>query len=74
MKQFLLLLVILMVLAGCGDNSSNKEDANDSTSTAPITDPSYNPKVESDSAAKNMNLDSTLKKDTASHSPTSLRK
>jgi hypothetical protein len=31
----------------------------DSASTDSLTDPSYNPKVETDSAARQMNLDST---------------
>ena len=66
MKQFPLIFAVVMVLAGCGDHPGNKsgtEDGNDSASTAPITDPSYNPKVEADSATKHMNLDSTLQKD-----------
>ena len=63
MKQFCLIFTIVMALAGCGNHSDNNENGNDSTSTAPITDPSYNPKTEADSAVKNMNLDSTLQKD-----------
>ena len=66
MKQFYLLLTIAIVLAGCGDESGNKlgtEEGQDSVSTAPVTDPSFNPKVEADSAVKHMNLDSTLQKD-----------
>jgi hypothetical protein len=66
MKQYSLIFVVSMVLANCGDNSGNKSGTeDDSASTAPITDPSYNPKVEADSAAKQMNLDSTLHKDSA---------
>jgi hypothetical protein len=61
MKQLFLIFTVMM-LAGCGEQSGT-EDGNDSTSTAPITDPSYNPKVEADTAAKHMNLDSTLQKD-----------
>jgi hypothetical protein len=66
MKQFFLIFTVAILLAGCGDQSGNKsEEGDDSASTAPITDPSYNPKVEADSAAKHMNLDSTVQKDSA---------
>ena len=51
------------MFVSCGNQQGSKEGGNDSASTAPITDPSYNPKVEADSAAKHMNLDSTLQKD-----------
>ena len=66
MKQLFLLFTVAMLLAGCEGHSGNKSGAeDDSVSTAPVTDPSYNPKVEADSAAKQMNLDSTLGKDSA---------
>ena len=66
MKQFFLIFTVAIVLSGCGDHSGNNaEDGDDSASTAPITDPSYNPKVNADSAAKHMNLDSTVLKDSA---------
>jgi hypothetical protein len=66
MKHFLLIFTIATGLAGCTDHSGNKADeGDDSASTAPITDPSYNPKVNADSAAKHMNLDSTVLKDSA---------
>ena len=65
MKRFFLVCGVTIVFAACGGQSGT-EDGNDSTSTAPVTDPSYNPKVEADSAAKHMNLDSTLKKDSGS--------
>ncbi|HKH61745.1 MAG TPA: hypothetical protein VKA49_12980 [Flavitalea sp.] len=65
MKQFSLICAVAILLAACSDHpdKSGAADGNDSASTAPITDPSYNPKVEADSAAKHMNLDSTLQKD-----------
>ena len=64
MKRLFLVFNVLMILAACGGQSGNEDEA-DSTSTAPITDPSYNPKAEADSAAKHMNLDSTINKDSA---------
>ena len=65
MKQLFLLFTLAMLLAGCEDHSGDEKQGSDSVSTAPVTDPSYNPKVEADSAAKQMNLDSTLQKDSA---------
>lgn len=62
MKRFSILFTVVRVLAACSGQSGT-ENGNDSASTTPITDPSYNPKVEADSAAKQMNLDSTLQKD-----------
>jgi hypothetical protein len=53
----------MIAFAACGDQTGNSGGENDSTSTAPVTDPSYNPKVEADSATKHMNLDSTLEND-----------
>jgi hypothetical protein len=55
----LCLIFFVVVLVGCGENGSGAEDGMDSASTDSLTDPSYNPKVETDSAARQMNLDST---------------
>jgi hypothetical protein len=63
MKQYYFALILVIVLAGCGDNTSGNNQENDSASTAPITDPSYNPETEADSATKQMNLDSSQLKD-----------
>jgi PBP1b-binding outer membrane lipoprotein LpoB len=63
MKKYFLILSFAVLFAGCSDNSDNTSNDDDSVSTAPITDPSYNPKVEADSAAKQMNLDSAQLKD-----------
>ena len=62
MKRLLMALAMGIVFAGCGDQGANEEgieDENDSVSTAPVTDPSYRPNAEADSAARQMNLDST---------------
>ena len=64
MKRVFLILTVVMMLTGCGGRSGT-ENGKDSVNTDPITDPSYNPTVEADSAAKHMNLDSTLEKDSA---------
>ena len=64
MTQLFSVLFAIITLTGCSGQSGNETGGeNDSVSTAPITDPSYNPKVEADSATKQMNLDSTLQKD-----------
>lgn len=64
MKQMFLRFFVVIMLAGCSGQSGNETGAeNDSVSTDPVTEPSYNPKVEADSATKQMNLDSTLQKD-----------
>ena len=64
MKQAFLVVTVMFMLAGCADQSGNSADEEkDSVSTAPVTDPSYNPKVEADSARKHMNLDSTQQED-----------
>ena len=63
MKQFYRALISAALFVGCGNNTSGDDQPNDSASTAPITDPSYNPEKEADSAAKQMNLDSTQVKD-----------
>lgn len=63
MKQYYLVFILATLLAGCGENTSGANQENDSVSTAPITEPSYNPETEEDSAAKQMNLDSTQLKD-----------
>ena len=63
MKRLYLAWISATLIAGCGNNTSGDDQANDSASTAPITDPSYNPEKEPDSATKQMNLDSTQLKD-----------
>jgi hypothetical protein len=52
------LIFLVVVLVGCGENGSGGEGGMDSASTDSLTDPSYNPGVETDSATRQMNLDS----------------
>lgn len=59
MRKICLSLIAAVLMLSCGDQPGNNTDSQDSTSTDPITNPSYNPKAEADSAAKHMNLDST---------------
>ena len=60
MKLFGLSLIIVFGLVSCQDNEreSDRRDTNDTVSTDSLQNPSYNPASESDSAAKQMNLDS----------------
>lgn len=58
MRKMIFGLIIISSLIACGEGSGATNEA-DSVSTDSIPDPSYNPKVESDSGAKQMNLDST---------------
>ena len=62
-KRFYFLFAVVIVLMACNNNSANEQGAEDSVSTDSLVDPSYNPKVEADSASKDMNLDSTQVKD-----------
>ena len=64
-KRFYFLLVAAWGLVACNDNSGSGLGSEDSVSTDSLVNPSYNPKVEADSAAKDMNLDSSKLKDTA---------
>ena len=64
-KRFYFLLVAAFVLMACNGNSGSESGSEDSVSTDSLVNPSYNPEVEADSAAKDMNLDSTQLKDTA---------
>lgn len=64
-KRFYFLLVAALGLIACNGNADSGLGSQDSVSTDSLVNPSYNPKVEADSAAKDMNLDSTKLKDTA---------
>lgn len=64
MKMIVLLSAIVLGLTSCDNTSGKPGDANDSVSTDSLQNPSYNPVVEGDSAAKQMNLDSAKLKDT----------
>lgn len=55
----------MMVLLSCDSVDGRDGDSTDSVSTDSLKDPSYNPSVEADSAARQMNLDSTTLKDSA---------
>lgn len=68
MKRFSFVFTVVVIMAGCGSGNGTEAGAangNDSVSTAPVTDPSYDPRVQTDSGAKQMNLDSTSFKDSA---------
>jgi hypothetical protein len=59
MKKFLLIIGMMACMVSCGGNgNSGKADVGDSVSTDSLKNPSFNPEVEEDSAAKQMNLDS----------------
>lgn len=64
-KWFYFLSVAAFFFVACNGNSGSESGSEDSVSTDSLVNPSYNPKVEADSAAKDMNLDSTQLKDTA---------
>lgn len=66
MKQYFRLLVVVILLSGCSGETGNGPGDEDSVSTAPVTDPSYNPEVNVDSATKHMNLDSIPEKESPS--------
>ena len=60
MRKFLLIIGLIVVMISCGESGDNgTANAGDSVSTDSLKDPSFNPEVEEDSAAKQMNLDST---------------
>jgi hypothetical protein len=65
----LCLIFIVVVLFGCGEDGSGGEAGMDSASTDSLTDPSYNPRMETDSAARQMNLDSTEVNDRDEQAP-----
>ena len=58
MKVYVLLLAVALGLMSCNNGSSGSGDAKDSVSTDSLTNPSSNPEIEVDTAAKQMNLDS----------------
>jgi hypothetical protein len=62
MIRVFLFCTFLAFAASCGQGTG-AADANDSVSTDSIPEPSYNPRVDTDSGAKQMNLDSTQLKD-----------
>lgn len=57
MRRLILLLSLCFIMWSCGEGTGNGGDA-DSVSTDSIPDPSYDPRAETDSAARQMNLDS----------------
>lgn len=62
MKLFFQLFAVVSGLISCDNNSGSKPvnvDLIDSVKTDSLKNPSYNPAVKADSAAKHMNLDST---------------
>jgi len=58
MKVYVLLLAVVLGLTSCNNGSPGSADAKDSVSTDSLTNPSSNPEIEVDTAAKQMNLDS----------------
>jgi hypothetical protein len=54
----MLLAAIAVFLISCNNNSASGDNSSDSVSTDSLQSPSYNPKTEADSAAKQMNIDS----------------
>lgn len=62
-KKLYFSLACTLIIISCGTGVKSGDDATDSVNTDTIPDPSYNPVVETDSGAKQMNLDSTNLKD-----------
>ena len=56
---------MIAALSGCGSGNAGTDNNSDSTSTDSLVDPSYNPRTETDSGAKQMNLDSTQVRDSS---------
>jgi len=67
MNRFILILALITGLVSCDGSNAGKGDSPDSASTDSLNNPSFNPKVEADSAAGQMNLDSTNLKDSGTN-------
>ena len=66
MTKAIILTGLVVWFVSCNSSSDSRNaNAEDSVSTDSLTNPSFNPEEEADSAAKQMNLDSTNLKDSA---------
>ena len=64
MMAAIILIGLVVCSVSCNSSSDSRNgNAEDSVSTDSLTNPSFNPEEEADSAAKQMNLDSTNLKD-----------
>jgi hypothetical protein len=63
MKSTILIALVVCSVSCNSPSDPRNANAEDSVSTDSLTNPSFNPEEEADSAAKQMNLDSTNLKD-----------
>ena len=64
MMKAIIFIGLVVCSVSCNSSSDSRNvNAEDSVSTDSLTNPSFNPEEEADSAAKQMNLDSTNLKD-----------